>query len=150
MIPKKSSLLLGTALLVFCAAPRPGNLGLTAGKFFPCPRTPNCVNTQSADSAHAMQPLHYKGSRDSAMARLVRVISSMKRTKIITLTPAYLHVEFTTALMRYVDDVEFFVDDSKKTIEFRSASRIGYSDMGVNRKRMGEITARFLSDKEPH
>jgi uncharacterized protein (DUF1499 family) len=115
------------------------------GALAPCPASPNCINSQSTDSVHAMPPLTYAGGQDSAMVELVRVINSLKRTKIITRKSDYLYVEFTTALMRYVDDVEFYFNDAKKTIDFRSASRIGYSDLGVNRKRMLEVTKRFAS-----
>jgi uncharacterized protein (DUF1499 family) len=135
------------ATICCCIAPRPKNLGIKDNSLAPCPRSPNCVATQSPDSMHAMPCLTYTGSQDSAMDRLVRVVTSMKRTKIITQTGSYLYVQFTTALMRYVDDVEFRFDDAKKTIDFRSASRIGYSDMGVNRKRMSDVTQRFMSGR---
>jgi uncharacterized protein (DUF1499 family) len=138
-------LLLVAVSLCFCAAPRPKNLGLTDGKLAPCPHSPNCISTQSTDSMHKMQPLAYTGTRQEAMEKLVTVIKSMKRTKIIAQTDTYLYVEFTTALMRYVDDVEFSFDDARKTIDFRSASRIGHSDLGVNKKRMVEVTRHFAS-----
>lgn len=60
----------------------------------------------------------------------------MPRTRIVEESENYLRVEFTTAIMRYVDDVEFLIDDSAGVVHFRSASRVGYSDMGANRKRM--------------
>jgi uncharacterized protein (DUF1499 family) len=54
---------------------------------------------------------------------------------------AYLHYEFTSLVLRFVDDVEFLFDDESKTIHFRSASRTGYGDLGVNRKRMEQVRA---------
>jgi uncharacterized protein (DUF1499 family) len=54
-------------------------------------------------------------------------------------------VEFRSALFRFVDDVEFVLDDSARVIHFRSASRAGYYDFGVNRRRMQEISDRYLS-----
>ncbi len=134
-------------LLLGCSASRPKNLGAAGGRLAPCPHSPNCVSTQAADDAHRIPPLPYTGSKEQAMDRLVVVINSMPRTRIVTRTDTYLYVEFTTALMRYVDDVEFFLDDSKKILDFRSASRIGYGDMGVNRKRMEEVSRRFLAVK---
>jgi uncharacterized protein (DUF1499 family) len=65
----------------------------------------------------------------------------MARTRLIREDAAYLHFEFTSLLLRFVDDVEFLFDDDTKTVHFRSASRIGYSDLGVNRRRMEEIRA---------
>jgi uncharacterized protein (DUF1499 family) len=71
------------------------------------------------------------------------VIAAMPRTKVVTDQGNYLHVEFTSALMRYVDDVQFVIDDANRQIDFRSASRIGRGDMGANRGRMEEISTRF-------
>jgi uncharacterized protein (DUF1499 family) len=133
------------ALFCFCSASRPKNLGVVDGKLIPCPTSPNCVSTQATDDVHAMSPLPYTGTKELAMEKLIGVIKSMKRTKVISRTDSYLYVEFTTSLMRYVDDVEFYFDDAIKSISFRSASRIGYSDMGVNKKRMREVGTRFIS-----
>jgi uncharacterized protein (DUF1499 family) len=62
--------------------------------------------------------------------------------KLIEEDETYLHYEFTSLLLRFVDDVEFLFDDETKTIHFRSASRTGYGDLGVNRKRMEQVRAR--------
>ena len=63
----------------------------------------------------------------------------MPRAKLIEEDDSYLHFEFTSLLLRFVDDVEFLFDEESKTIHFRSASRVGYGDFGVNRRRMEEI-----------
>jgi uncharacterized protein (DUF1499 family) len=70
-------------------------------------------------------------------------VRSLKRSKIITDKENYIHVEFRTALFKFVDDVEFLFDESEKDIHFRSRARLGYSDMGVNRKRMDIIRDKF-------
>jgi uncharacterized protein (DUF1499 family) len=75
------------------------------------------------------------------MAALKRVIQAMERTKIITESENYLYVEFTSKLMGYVDDVEFYLDSAAGVIQVRSASRLGQSDLGVNRKRIEQIRA---------
>jgi uncharacterized protein (DUF1499 family) len=134
-------------LLFGCSASRPKNLGAAGGRLVPCPHSPNCVSTQAVDDVHKIAPFSYTSTKEQAMDRLVAVINSMPRTRIVTRTDTYLYVEFTTALMRYVDDVEFCLNDEKKTIDFRSASRIGYGDMGVNRKRMEEVSRRFMAEK---
>lgn len=69
----------------------------------------------------------------------------MKRTQIIALEDAYLYAECRSAIFRYVDDVEFYIDDEKKLIHYRSSSRLGYYDVGVNRRRMEKI--REMLDK---
>ena len=120
-------------------------IGITNGKFHPCPKSPNCVSTQSTDKQHKMSPLIYNISPEEAKSKILRIINSLKRTRIKTETENYIHVEFRTAVFRFVDDVEFYFDDSEKIIHFRSAARLGYSDMGVNRKRMENITTLFQS-----
>lgn len=77
------------------------------------------------------------------MRRLLAVLRAMPRTTVIDSGPSSLHVEFRTRILRFVDDAQFLFDDKVKTIHFRSASRIGYSDMGVNRRRMEEIRKAF-------
>jgi uncharacterized protein (DUF1499 family) len=73
------------------------------------------------------------------MQRIKDLVAEMPRTKIVIVEDNYLHVEFQTAFFRFVDDVEFLIDTEEQVIHFRSASRVGYSDMGVNRRRMERI-----------
>jgi uncharacterized protein (DUF1499 family) len=110
----------------------------------PCPTSPNCVSTQSDDPSKAMDPLPYVGSRQESMDRLLKVLGEMKRTRIVRTSATYLHAEFRSWLFRFVDDVEFSFDDSVRLIHFRSASRSGYYDLGVNRQRMNQISERYL------
>ncbi len=67
----------------------------------------------------------------------------MVDTRIITQNKVYWHVEFTTRWLRFIDDVEFYFPESEALIYLRSASRSGYWDLGVNRKRVEEIRSRF-------
>lgn len=108
-----------------------------------CPSSPNCVSTQAADPKQAIAPLVYPESRAQALARLKRVLASMKRTTIITERDDYLHAEARSLIFRFVDDIEFYLPENQKVIHVRSASRVGYSDLGVNRKRVEEIRKRF-------
>jgi uncharacterized protein (DUF1499 family) len=117
--------------------------GIVDGKFYACPNTPNCVSTQATDSQHKMDPIKYSGSLSDAKARIIDIINSLKRSRIITDENSYIHIEFRTATFRFVDDVEFLFEDSEKIIHFRSRARLGYSDMGVNRKRMEKISNIF-------
>ena len=136
--------LLSSALGLFmigCSGVRPVNLGVKEGRLAPCPSSPNCVSSQSFDKEHAVEPLSYSSSTAEAIADLKKIILLMKRTKIVAETDDYLAVEFTSALWRFVDDGEFYFDGQSKRIEVRSASRLGYSDLGVNRKRVEEIRA---------
>lgn len=116
------------------AGKRPTNLGLNAGKLAPCPNTPNCVSSQSEDAEHKIDPLPYV-----SIADLKKVIENMERTTIIEETENYLYAEFKSRLMGFVDDVEFHKDDINQVVNVRSASRLGQSDLGVNRKRVEAI-----------
>lgn len=125
------------------AGKRPNNLGVRDGKLAPCPSSPNCVSSQSEDAGHKIEPLTYKSTPQVALAQLKQAIQSLPRTKIITETPNYLYAEFTSAIMGFVDDVEFYLDEDAKVIHLRSASRLGQSDLGVNRKRIETIRAKL-------
>lgn len=123
---------------------RPTNIGVTDGKLLACPDSPNCVSSQETDAEHKIAPLTYTGDPVKAMTDLKAVIASMPRTKIVTAEGNYLYAEFTSALMGYVDDVEFYLNADKGTIEVRSASRLGQSDLGANRDRVESIRAQFV------
>jgi len=92
-----------------------------------------------------VDPLTYNASLKEAREKLISVISSMKRSKIATAESNYLQVTFTSSLFRFVDDVEFLFDDERKRIDVRSASRTGYYDFNVNRRRVEEIRKRFMA-----
>ena len=134
-----------TFLLMGCAGTRPARMDVTNGKFIPCPDSPNCVSSQSSDQLHAIEPLSYKGTPSEARARLLAVIKGMKRANIVTEQENYIHAEFTSAIFRFVDDAEFYIDDTQKIIHIRSAARLGYYDFGVNRQRMEMIRQLFNS-----
>jgi uncharacterized protein (DUF1499 family) len=122
---------------------RPINLGVQSGQLAPCPHTPNCVNSQSLDGKHRIQPLSYKSTPTQAIADLKKIIQGLERTTIITETENYIYAEFASAFWGFVDDVEFLLDNNSKVIHVRSASRLGQSDMGVNRKRIETIRAKL-------
>lgn len=106
-----------------------------------CPGSPNCVSTlaPAQDTRHVIAPFSYRKSRAEAKEALKAALAILPRTKLVEEDEAYLHFEFTSLLLHFIDDVEFLFDDETKTIHFRSASRTGYSDLGVNRRRMEEI-----------
>jgi uncharacterized protein (DUF1499 family) len=112
----------------------------------PCRSSPNCVSTQGQDAGHSIAPFRYRKSRAEAKEALKEAIRSLPRTKLVEEDETYLHYEVTSLLFRFVDDVEFLFDDETKTIHFRSASRTGYGDLGVNRTRMEQV--RGLVDRQ--
>lgn len=136
----------GSSMTLFAGTP-PTNLGIHSGQLAPCPTTANCVNSQSQEAEHKIEPFTYNSSSEKAMADLKKVIKSFKRTKIITETNNYLYAEFTIPVMGFVDDVEFYLDKGAKRIHVRSASRLGESDLGVNRRRIETIRAKLNQAK---
>lgn len=126
-------------------AKKPGGLGIQDGRLAECPVSPNCVCTQCSSRDHWMEPLMYSGDAESAWGRLKALVAAKSDATIINETDSYLHVEFQTSFFRFVDDVEFLLDAESGRIHFRSASRVGYSDMGLNRRRMEDFRASFES-----
>lgn len=137
---------LGLLGLIGCAGERPNNLGAREGVLAPCPGSPNCVSSQAANERHLIAPLVFSGDPGAAFARLKRVLSSRSDTIIMDDLPDYLRVELRTML--FVDDGEFLLDRSNKVIHVRSASRLGYSDLGKNRSRLEDIRRQFLATEE--
>ena len=116
---------------------------LAATLLAPCPSQPNCVSTMATDPIHAIEPLHYTASATEAYARLLAILRSMRRTRVVASDGETIHAEFRTAIFHFVDDGVFVLDDTIKTVHFRSASRVGRSDFGVNRRRMESIRTAF-------
>ena len=128
-----------------CRGQAPTNLG----QFAPCPKTPNCVSTQATDEKHEIDPIAFSGTKAGAKKRLLKIIHSLSRTRVIADSEDYLLVEFTSRILRFVDDAEFYLGQEDALIHFRSASRLGYSDLGANRKRMETIRSQFISSSSP-
>lgn len=116
---------------------RPSNLGVKDGKLAACPGTPNCVNSQSDDAQSKIDALP-----GVSIAEIKKVVAEMEGTTIVEEKDNYLYAEFKSKLMGYVDDVEFYLDNAN-TVQVRSASRLGKSDLGVNRKRVEEIRSKL-------
>jgi len=128
-------------LLAACAGERPANLGAKDGRLASCPASPNCVSSQAVDERHRIAPLAFSGDPDAAFARLKQVLIRRKDSTVIEEQTGYLRVELRTTF--FVDDSEFLLDRERQVIQVRSASRLGYSDLGKNRSRMEEIREQF-------
>ena len=106
----------------------------------PCPNSPNCEQTYSEKKRKNMDTLPFSDDLVSSKEKLKNYLSSFERVKLIEETENYLHYEFVTKRGNYTDDVEFYFDSSCNCIHFRSASRIGYGDLGANKRRMKRIS----------
>jgi uncharacterized protein (DUF1499 family) len=129
--------------LLSLTAGRPDNLGVHNGRLSGCPESPNCVCTQASGQQHWIEPLTSDADAPATMQRIVDVLATMSGVTIIERGATYLHAEFRSPFFRFVDDVEFLLEPETGRIHFRSASRVGYSDLSANRKRMEEFRRRF-------
>ena len=128
----------------------PDNLGLRHGKLKPPSKTPNSVSSQAGLWPESPQreyatiaPLALKGDGPATIARLAQLIQSIDGARIVERRPDYLYAQFTTRLMRFVDDAEFWFDPAAGVVQVRSASRVGRGDLGVNRARIEALRARL-------
>lgn len=141
-------LAVGSLIMMNLFSKAPDNLGIRDdGRLSDCPKSPNCVCTQAISESHRMDAIPCDGDLATTMERLKFAVGSLPRTRIVEESGNYLRAEFTTAIMRYVDDVEFLIDADAGLIHFRSASRVGYSDMGANKKRMTAFRTAFDAAK---
>lgn len=109
-----------------------------------CPDSPNCVSSQSCKPSQLINPLPFESSVKEAMDQLKQLILTMPCTNLVDETEDYLHIEFSSRFLKFVDDLEILIDADEKLIHFRSASRVGYWDFGVNQRRIEGIKKQFL------
>jgi uncharacterized protein (DUF1499 family) len=112
----------------------------------PCPESPNCVSSLAGDRTHYIEPLVLQGDPQADWERLRVVIAAQPRTTITEESANYLHVEVRSLVFRFVDDLELLRIPDEQLVHVRSASRTGYSDLGVNRRRVERIR-RLLSER---
>lgn len=128
---------------------RPQTLGPQRGRLAPCGKKPNCVCSQVEErlprdgNPHHVQPLSFGGDPDLAWVHLREVIKAQGNATIRSDGKGYMHVEFASNWLGFVDDVEFLMEAEKERIHVRSASRLGYSDFGVNRARVETLREAF-------
>jgi uncharacterized protein (DUF1499 family) len=127
--------------LLSLSGTQPDDLGLSAGHLGDCPASPNCVSSEATDTEHFIEPLAYRGQPEAVFKALRSVVAELPRTEVMEATDRYLYVQFTSQWLGFVDDVEFALDPAAQHIDVRSASRLGESDLGVNRKRVETIRA---------
>ncbi|BAZ31052.1 hypothetical protein NIES4074_35230 [Cylindrospermum sp. NIES-4074] len=114
-------------------------LGVESGHLATCPASPNCVVSQNADAKHAIEPIPYHVDRDTARETLLKVLTVVPRTEVIEQTDNYIHALSKSRIFKFIDDVEFYFPSDEPVIHLRSASRVGDSDLGVNRRRVEQI-----------
>lgn len=132
----KPLLILLPTLLAACSH---SNIGVQDARLMPCPDSPNCVSSDAAVEQHRIAPFKIKGSAAAVWQELRQQVSRLPKTQIVSSTDDYLHAECRSALFSFVDDLEFLLRSEQGDIAIRSAARLGYSDLGVNRKRVESL-----------
>jgi len=132
----------------------PADLGVRDGKLKPPSMTENSVTSQAALYPDHPQrkyadiaPLALKGDGPATLAKIKAIVDGMEGAQVVKSEPGYLYAQFTTKLMKYVDDAEFWFDPAANVIQVRSASRVGRGDLGVNRKRIEAVRAALEARK---
>lgn len=137
------SIIFGSIITLSCSLFFSGSavavIGINNSHLEPCPSSPNCVVSQDADEEHTIEPITYQGNRTTARETLLKVLSVVPRTEVIEQTDNYIQAESTSRIFKFVDDVEFYFPEDENVIHLRSASRVGESDLGVNRRRIEQI-----------
>ena len=129
----KKSLLSIIPFLAACAGEPPQNIGVQNGRLTPCPESPNCVSSFASASEPAIDPIA------ASLEQIEGALLQLPAANIVNASSDYLYAEFTSSIMGFVDDVEFLHDRASGLTHVRSASRLGYSDLGANRKRIESI-----------
>lgn len=128
-----------------CSGNQQGNIGVKNGIFAQCPDSPNCVSSMEPDSSKFIEPFMYSTDRQTARLVLKEVVVAQRGATVKAETESYIHAEFRSALFGFVDDVEFYFPEDVQSIAIRSAARLGYWDMGANRRRMERLRKEFSS-----
>jgi uncharacterized protein (DUF1499 family) len=137
-------ILLFVASLVFSNMKTPSHLGHKGGKLAPMPSKPNAVSSQTGVADKRVEALPLKDSPEATLAAVVAALNAMGGNEIQAQEANYLYTIFTTSTMHFHDDVEFLIDEANQQLQFRSQSRAGYSDMGVNRQRYERFRALYV------
>ncbi|MEO9655676.1 DUF1499 domain-containing protein [Marinomonas sp.] len=125
---------------------QPNDLGVTDGLLKACPTSPNCVSSQAdrSDEVHYVESIIYRENRKDVQLSLESFLLNQGNARVVSSTLGYVHLEIKSKYIGYIDDVEFYLPEADSVIHVRSASRVGYSDVGVNRERVEQVRA-FLA-----
>ncbi len=121
---------------------------MTGRRLSPCPDSPNCVSSQADNTGQQIQPFPFTADAARTLSALRSIVEQLPGVRVVETEPDYFRAEFTSRILRFVDDLEFLLDPEAQVIHVRSASRTGYWDFGANRKRVEQIRKTYLSDRK--
>ncbi|MEX0623780.1 DUF1499 domain-containing protein [Saccharospirillum sp.] len=130
-------------VMIYVQNSRAPTLGHSQGRLKPLSSKPNAVSTQAEDVAKRVAPWPFKADQEKTMAAILATVKGYGGAEVISQEADYLYVVFTTEQMKFHDDAEFYLDADAREVHFRSASRAGYSDRGLNRQRHERLTALY-------
>lgn len=136
--------ILGTAMMLKNSK-LPKNLGVDNGKLSELPNSPNGVSSQTSQADKLVDAIKYKASADLTREKIKESCIEFANAKLEEENESYMRFVFTTGKMKYNDDVEFFFDDKNELVHYRSNSRVGYSDMGLNKERYLKIVESYAN-----
>lgn len=145
--PRTRSLLIALLSLIAaaCAGTRPAQVGIQQAGLAACPASPNCVSSDANDSAHRVAPFVLNEPPAKAWKAVRAVVAALPDTQVVAASASRLHAESTSEIFGFVDDLELQLRVSQGLIAVRSASRLGYGDMGVNRRRVEELREALIA-----
>ena len=126
---------------------QPRHIGLVDERLKSCPSSPNCVCSDDTATGHTIEPLRLSVDPAEAWSAAVKAVRTAARTRIVTDSGNYLHAEYASGFFGFVDDLELHLRPAEQIIAVRSASRLGYSDFGVNRRRIEILRATLRRQK---
>ena len=138
-----SIILYASFMLTSCSGTRPLDIGISNNSLKACPEKPNCVSSFASTEGHKIEALTLDPKDKASLGKVKAAAQSLGNGVLVSETDEYLYYEFTSTIMRYVDDVEFYFPKGGTMVHFRSASRLGHSDLGVNRERMEAIRSKL-------
>jgi uncharacterized protein (DUF1499 family) len=129
--------------ILLSATPASGGSEARPSRLSPCPDSPNCVSSLSDNKKHFIEPFDFRGSREEVRQKLINILKSTRRVRLVKVETDFIHAEFRSFIFRFVDDVAFYFPSEETIIHVRSASRTGYYDFGANRRRVERLRSAF-------
>ncbi|MDF1552348.1 MAG: DUF1499 domain-containing protein [Deferrisomatales bacterium] len=136
---KSATCLLCVLPILSCSGARPPGLGVSGGGLSPCPSSPNCVSSDAPDEGHRVEAFVLAVAPDAGWRAVREEVAALPRTTVVTEQPNYLHAQCASAVFGFVDDLEVHLPEGSAELAVRSASRVGTSDLGVNRRRVERL-----------
>jgi uncharacterized protein (DUF1499 family) len=137
-------LIVAVSIVLFVQNRQPQiELGMVDGQFYELNNKPNNVSTQTSYENKRISTLAFKGTLEESKRRFIEAMKAYPGIEIIKEEDTYIYAVATTNTLKFHDDIEVYFDSVEQVIHYRSASRAGYSDGGLNRRRYEAISGNY-------